>query len=716
MTFILPLADISDQNRHAVGGKGYALALLKRQGFNVPEALCITGRVYRKYLEQTGLKARIAFELNRKDFAQMRWEEIWDTALRIRNLFHNTPLPEALAAKLAPGIEKIFGNRPVAVRSSAPEEDSAAASFAGLHESFVNVTGTPAILERIKLVWASLWSDAALLYRHDTGLDPAKSVMAVVVQAFITGRQSGVCFSRSPAAAGEAVIEAVPGLNQGLVDGIVEPDRWHLRRTDGAPRAYRQAQHDRQISPAATGVQTVSLPATENAAPVLSAPQVDAVFQLALSVEALLATPVDIEWTVADGRLYLLQARPVTAQTDDPADTKRKWYLSLHRSFDNLKQLRHRIESEWLPAMDAEAEAMARIDPTALSDDALAAEVARRSAINTKWVGIYWDHFIPFAHGVRLFGQVYNDALKPEDPFEFITLLAPEKMESTARNRMLIRMAKMVQANPRLRQALQDDDEDRIGKEFKQALNRFSRRFGDLTCPVSGQGICRFDNRMIFNIVLELAAAGEPALPDEPMDTAGMEQHYLNAFSTSDRDHAAALLDLARASYRLRDDDNIYLGRIERQYFAAVQEQERRLAPPQDKTRSTPASNQKDSPKSRAGLMMQARQLVGQPAGPGLASGRARTIRKHEDLAQFKAGEVLVCDAVDPNMTFVVPLATAIVERRGGMLIHGAIIAREYGLACVTGVPNATNLIATGDLVTVDGYLGVVTITHASRT
>ena len=104
------------------------------------------------------------------------------------------------------------------------------------------------------------------------------------------------------------------------------------------------------------------------------------------------------------------------------------------------------------------------------------------------------------------------------------------------------------------------------------------------------------------------------------------------------------------------------------------------------------------------------RQLIGQPGGPGIASGRARVIRQHADLADFKHGEMLVCDAVDPNMTFVVPLASAVVERRGGMLIHGAIIAREYGLPCVTGIPDVTALIETGDKITVDGYLGIVTL------
>ena len=107
---------------------------------------------------------------------------------------------------------------------------------------------------------------------------------------------------------------------------------------------------------------------------------------------------------------------------------------------------------------------------------------------------------------------------------------------------------------------------------------------------------------------------------------------------------------------------------------------------------------------------VKARQIVGQPAGPGIATGKARVILDASSLFDFKSGEILVCDAVEPNMTFVVPLCAGIVERRGGMLIHGAIIAREYGLPCVTGVPNATTLIRTGDPLTVDGYLGIVII------
>jgi pyruvate,water dikinase len=126
----------------------------------------------------------------------------------------------------------------------------------------------------------------------------------------------------------------------------------------------------------------------------------------------------------------------------------------------------------------------------------------------------------------------------------------------------------------------------------------------------------------------------------------------------------------------------------------------------------TAETSSKSFPQSQADKFhrVQARQLVGQPAGPGLARGKARVLRNPQELMSFKHGEILVCDAIDPKMTFIVPLAAGIVERRGGMLIHGAIIAREYGLPCITGVADATVLIKSGEMLTVDGYLGIVTL------
>jgi pyruvate,water dikinase len=205
-----------------------------------------------------------------------------------------------------------------------------------------------------------------------------------------------------------------------------------------------------------------------------------------------------------------------------------------------------------------------------------------------------------------------------------------------------------------------------------------------------------------------------------------LEKAFLSRFDGGERAQAAEKLDLARASYQLRDDDNIYLGRIESQLLASIQAARRRVSDFNQEKRTggvsqilidvladldhpiSPKTSEEESDEKP--LKIKPRQLIGQPAGPGIARGSARVIREHSDLADFQHGDVMVCDAVDPNMTFVVPLAAAVVERRGGMLIHGAIIAREYGLPCVTGIPDATTLVQTGEQVTVDGYLGIVTV------
>ena len=179
------LNEIRDAPPESVGGKAKALAALAAQGVDVPRTLCVPTSWYHRYVTETKLGQRIQFELGRKSFDEMRWEEVWDTALRIRNLFLNTPLPPSLEHSLRCAVTRTFGKAPVVVRSSAPGEDSADSSFAGLHESFVNVRGSDDILKHIRLVWASLWSDGALLYRRELGLAVGESSMAVRVQRLV---------------------------------------------------------------------------------------------------------------------------------------------------------------------------------------------------------------------------------------------------------------------------------------------------------------------------------------------------------------------------------------------------------------------------------------------------------------------------------------------------------------------------------------------------
>jgi pyruvate,water dikinase len=242
MNLIVPLDSLTDVHPRQVGGKAFSLGVIFRKGMRVPSSLCVTQDAYEMYVRSTGLMERISLELGRKDFRDMRWEELWDTSLRIRSMFLNTAIPSALIRKIRGPIEDHFGEGPVVVRSSAPGEDSSTASFAGLHESYINVRGIYSILDHIRLVWASLWSDAALLYRKELELDPHHGTMAVIIQELVAGQKSGVVFTQDPSDESHVLIEAMYGLNQGFVDGTVEPDRWILARATGTPITHQASQ------------------------------------------------------------------------------------------------------------------------------------------------------------------------------------------------------------------------------------------------------------------------------------------------------------------------------------------------------------------------------------------------------------------------------------------------------------------------------------------
>ena len=115
MNLCLDLDDIRQEHALSCGGKASALARLLQNDFPVPAGLCVLTDAYRRFLDATPLAERVRLELGRKDFADMRWEELWDASLRIRNLFARTPLPLELEQELAAGIEAKIGTEPAAV-------------------------------------------------------------------------------------------------------------------------------------------------------------------------------------------------------------------------------------------------------------------------------------------------------------------------------------------------------------------------------------------------------------------------------------------------------------------------------------------------------------------------------------------------------------------------------------------------------------------------
>lgn len=663
----------------------------------------------------------------------MRWEEIWDAALRIRSAFQAGEFPPEIKDQIIRAVNKLGDRKTLVVRSSAPKEDTARASFAGLHESYVGVKGKQGLLDAVRLVWASLWSDAALLYQRELGLDPMHSAMAVVVQELIEQNISGVAFGADPRnpAADQSIIEAVPGLCRDLVDGVLDPDRWILKRSTGGIIAMQPGRREQDESPA----------------PLLQSNDIKQIYRALQGIERLFGWHPDIEWTGTGERFTLLQARPITTAEQQPQDDK-AYYLSLRPGEQRLKQLAKKVAEELIPQLAAEGEKLAAEDLSQLSDEQLANAIEARQQLFQQWKKIYWDDFIPFANGVRHLATYYNDAVHPADPYEFVGLLQGQSLLSTQRNQKLIELAKQIQTKPALQQSLQNLiaeshenwlllshqlEQQPQGPEFCNAFQNLLDQYLDVSY---GNERLNHQPMLVLKNILEIAKAGvqQQSLDPQNSHVARLEQKLFDAVGTDRQAEAKEILHIGRISWRLRDDDNLLLGRVESQLLRAISEGADRL---RAAGRMEPAI--KVSPKL-AGIIAEAlrhsggdkvripaeqpsaarifdkptgvkpRQLIGQPAAPGLISGKVRIIRTPDDLGNFQAGEILVCDAIQPNMTHLVPLARAIIERRGGMLIHGAIIAREMGIPCVNGIPNAANILEDGELVTVDGHLGIVTV------
>ena len=720
MNLIIPLPLLADADPYQVGGKAFDLGVISRHGIRVPQTLCITKDAYEMYIRSTGLMERISLELGRKDFRDMRWEELWDASLRIRGMFLNTAMPSVLVKKIRGPIEGLFGNRPVTVRSSAQGKDYGSASFAGLHESYLNVKGIYSILDHIRLVWASLWSDTALLHRKELELDVHHSTMAVIIQDHIAGRESGLIFAKDPAYGGQYVIETVYGLDERFVDCIGEPERWIIDRATGTVISHEGTVQGKAFVPSMSGDPLGDLRAGVNKVPSLSGEEVREIYRLALKVEVIFGSPKDVQWAFDGTDLYTLQSMPIPASSGKALKDLRDSYLGMDRGFENIKQLKVRIEDELIPEMIKEAASLPHTDLTALSDDELAGEILERTATYRAWERAYWKYFIPFAHGMRLFGRVYNDTLRPHDPYEFMDLLRSADMLCIERNSRLEHLAEQVRQSPALANALRDGRETSGFPLFDHELKCFMNTYDDLSC--SGARCGRQDD-VVRGVVLKLAlkpmVVGQPC----PLSMEDLEEYYLSFFPEGRKCFAMDLLRLALASCRLRDDDNIYLGRFKGHLATALDEGRRRLSGRLPRIRDADIPEVlKDAdyiPSQELEFTddiwenrftFRARQLIGQPACNGIANGLARVIVNEKDLIDFNTGEIIVCDALEASMTFIIPLASGIVERSGGMLIHGAVIAREYGLPCVTGVPEAMSLIKTGEQVTVDGYLGIVII------
>jgi len=292
------------------GGKAANLARAARAGIDVPDTLVLECDAQRVFLEESGLLGEVqAYLRDTRDLSPQRLEERFSNLSRA---VAQAPLPGAFRAEWGARFGAFLDRvgAPVAVRSSALVEDSAERSYAGVFESELHLRSVADIERSIRRVWCSLWSPRALRYAWRFDATPAPADMAVMVQRQLPARCSGVIYTAEPLSGNpfRLQLHAVAGLSSDLMSGSGRGESctidWDTREVDLGAMAD-----------------------------LLSKEEAGRLTELALQLDDLFGLRLDIEWAIAEGRVWIVQARPLTALPDyfphefTPEQAQQKWEL-----------------------------------------------------------------------------------------------------------------------------------------------------------------------------------------------------------------------------------------------------------------------------------------------------------------------------------------------------------------------------------------------------
>ncbi|WP_276567296.1 phosphoenolpyruvate synthase [Pseudidiomarina aquimaris] len=332
-----------------VGGKnaslGEMISNLAGVGVDVPNGFATTAEAFNEFLEQSGVNERIHSLLDDLDTDDVK--ALAQAGQQIRQWIIDTPFQPALDQAIRDAYEQLSGGNDeisFAVRSSATAEDMPDASFAGQQETFLNVRGIDAIMEAIKHVFASLFNDRAISYRVHQGYDHRGVALSAGIQRMVRSdiAASGVMFTIDTESGFNDVVFITSsfGLGEMVVQGAVNPDEFYVHKPTlkaDKPAVLRRNLGSKKIQMVYSdspehGKQTsiIDIPAAQGATFSITDAEVEALARQAVIIEQHYGRPMDIEWAKdgIDGKLYIVQARPETVQSNKNSQSVERFSLS----------------------------------------------------------------------------------------------------------------------------------------------------------------------------------------------------------------------------------------------------------------------------------------------------------------------------------------------------------------------------------------------------
>jgi rifampicin phosphotransferase len=328
---VLHFQEIDQTHVAVVGGKGALLGELSRvEGIRVPAGFCVTTNAFRRIMADTPSIDDRLDRLSRLNPGDR--EAIGALSAEICRTLEGIAIPEDLVPAITRSVARLGEQAAYAVRSSATAEDSPTASFAGQHDTYLNVVGPAAILRHVRQCWASLFTERGVTYRLRNGFDHRKIYMAVVVQQMVFPQAAGILFTADPVTSNRKVasVEASFGLGEAVVSGLVNTDVYKVRDGELVAKAVATKQLAVHASPR-SGTQEQAIDPERQGQPALTDAQVVQLAQLGRRIEAHFGRPQDIEWCLADDGIWIVQSRPITTLFPIPAadDRENHVYVSV---------------------------------------------------------------------------------------------------------------------------------------------------------------------------------------------------------------------------------------------------------------------------------------------------------------------------------------------------------------------------------------------------
>ena len=316
MKRIAEIKELSVNDIPYVGGKGANLGELTSAGFPVPGAFVLTTVAYDYFLGKSNILKDIEKELAGIDRSSD--QNLTEAAARIRELFETYAIPADLRKEVVASYKKLFPKGKegfVAVRSSATAEDLPDASFAGQQETFLNVRGEEDLMDKVRKCWSSLFTPRAIAYREKQGFAHEDVKLAVVVQRMVNSDVSGIMFTVDPnSGKKDIIIEAGYGLGEAIVGGEVTPDTYTVDKGKMEVVQRRiSVQKWKYVKSAEGKTVKVDIPEKDRKSQKLSDEKIIEVAEVGRQIEIHYERPMDMEWCIEDGEVYMVQARPITA-------------------------------------------------------------------------------------------------------------------------------------------------------------------------------------------------------------------------------------------------------------------------------------------------------------------------------------------------------------------------------------------------------------------